>query len=202
MISYHDAILDAIRNGHIKWKDISPDDIHPNSVGHKALSEMIVSYLEGVIDELDSIDTENESDFSNVYRTDKYAGAYLVMPSEAVNADTCGWRSEFFGNFGDAFHAKSNDGTFEGFEDLKFEVDAKTIGVFFGKLITHGGIFDVVVDGEVAKTINSDFKNGWGNYVEAEEVIDFDECGRHTVEIVPHKGEKGSVMFCALALTK
>ena len=30
MISYHDAILDVINNGHIKWTDISNDNIHPS----------------------------------------------------------------------------------------------------------------------------------------------------------------------------
>ena len=205
MISYHDAILDVIKNGHIKWTDISDDNIHPNAVGHVVLTEMITAWLQDALDNIDTLENEPESDISAVYASDKYSTAYMVVPGDAANTGNTGWdvkAEDNFGNFGGYWRALSKDGTFEGVEPLKFEVDAKSVGVFFGKMTTNGGTFDVVVDGEVAKTINSDFPGGWGNYVEAEEVIDFDECGSHTVEIVPHTGEKSVVMISALALTK
>ena len=116
-----------------------------------------------------------------------------------------GWedkQDELFGNFGGFWRAISKDGSFEGVEPLKFEVEAKSIGLFYGKMTSNGGTFDVIVDGETVKTINSDFKGGWGSYVEAEEIIDFDECGTHTVEISIHTGEKAVVLISALALTK
>ncbi len=205
MISYHDAIMDVVKNGHIKWTDISDDNIHPNTVGHSVLTEIIVSYLQSVIDDLDSIDTDNESDLSVPYITDKYATAGLLLPGGSENTDHTGWEmvtDEKFGNFGGYWRALSKDGTFDGVSPLKFETEAKSIGVFFGKLTKNGGKFDVVVDGEVAKTIDSDFTGGWGNYVEAEEVIEFEECGSHVVEIVPHTGAKAAVLISAIAVTK
>ncbi|MDE7234571.1 MAG: SGNH/GDSL hydrolase family protein, partial [Ruminiclostridium sp.] len=96
---------------------------------------------------------------------------------------------------------RSTDGSFEGVNPLKFEVEAKNIGIFYGKLTTKGGTFDVVVDGTGANTINSDFPGGWGSYVEAEEVISFDETGKHTVEIVPHTGEKAIINISAIAVS-
>ncbi|MCR4779885.1 MAG: SGNH/GDSL hydrolase family protein [Ruminiclostridium sp.] len=204
MISYHDAILDVIANGHIVWDDISDDDIHPNIPGHAVLTEMITSYLQGVLDDLDSIDTEAESDLSVPFNSDKYSTATLVVPGSPENTVCKGWdiKQENFGNFGDCWRIMSKDGNFDGIEPLTFEVEAKSIGVFYGKMTAKGGTFDVVVDGNIEKTINSDFKGGWGSYVEAEEIIDFDECGRHTVEIVPHTGEKSVFTISALALTK
>lgn len=205
MISYHDAILDVIDHGHIKWTDISDDNIHPNTVGHSVLTEIITSYLQKALDELDSIDTEKESDLSAVYKSDKFSSAYIVVPGDPQNISETGWednRDDLFGNFGGYWRALSKDGSFEGLEPLKFEVEAKSIGLFYGKMVSNGGTFDVLVDGELVKTINSDFKGGWGSYVEAEEIIDFDECGTHTVEIVVHTGEKAVVMISALALTK
>ena len=205
MISYHDAILDAIDNGHIKWTDISDDNIHPNTVGHSVLTEIITSYLQKALDELDTIDTEHESDLSEVYKSDKFSTAYIVVPGDPQNVNETGWedkQDELFGNFGGFWRAISKDGSFEGVEPLKFEVEAKSIGLFYGKMTSNGGTFDVIVDGETVKTINSDFKGGWGSYVEAEEIIDFDECGTHTVEISVHTGEKAVVLISALALTK
>lgn len=201
MISYREAILDVIDKGHIVWDDISDDNIHPNVAGHSVLTELITAYLQDVIDNVDSIDTENESDLSSA--NSKFEKAALITPENAAPASDTGWESEstIFGNFGGRWIARSKDGTFEGIEPLKFEVEAKNIGVFYSKLTSMGGTFDVVVDGQVAKTIDSRFPGGWGNYVEAEEVICFPETGKHTVEIVPHTGEKSMVAISAIAIS-
>ncbi|MBQ8825783.1 MAG: SGNH/GDSL hydrolase family protein [Oscillospiraceae bacterium] len=203
MISYREAILDVINNGHIIWDDISDDNIHPNVPGHKVLTEIITTYLQGVLDNLDTIDTENESDLSVPFTENKYEEADILTPETITPVDSTGWTTEsaIFGNFGGIWTVRSNDGTFEGVNPLKFEVEAKNIGIFYGKLTTKGGTFDVVVDGQVAKTINSDFTGGWGNYVEAEEVISFPETGKHTVEIVPHTGEKALINISAIAVS-
>lgn len=203
MISYKDAILDVIKNGHIKWTDISDDNIHPNVTGHKVLTEIITAYLQDVIDNLDSIDTENESDFSAVYASDKYSTAELIIPEKAEPVASEGWetKTDSFGNFGGYWRLRTSGDT-EGIAPLTFEVEAKSVGVFYGRLVKGGSTFDVIVDGTVAKTIDSSFEGGWGNYVEAAEVIDFEECGKHTIEIVPHEGEKSITLISAIAITK
>lgn len=203
MISYREAILDVIKNGHIVWTDISDDNIHPNITGHSVLTEIITAYLQDVIDNLDTIDTSVESDLSDPYTENRFMNASLVVPENTTPIDATGWQTQStnFGNFGDHWTVRSTDGSFEGVNPLKFEVEAKNIGIFYGKLTTKGGTFDVVVDGTVAKTINSDFPGGWGSYVEAEEVISFDETGKHTVEIVPHTGEKAVINISAIAVS-
>lgn len=201
MISYHDAIMDVIKNGHIVWKDISDDTIHPNVTGHAVLTEIITSYLQKVLDDADNTDGA-ESDFSEIYVTDKYASAELILPGSEQSSD--GWeiKTDNFGNFGDYWQAISRDGTFEGVSPLKFETEAKSIGIFYGKLTKSGGIFDVVIDGETVKTINTDFSGGWGNYVEAEEIAEFEECAPHTIEIIPQTGKKSIINISAIAITK
>lgn len=203
MISYREAILDVIKNGHIVWTDISDDNIHPNVTGHSVLTEIITAYLQDVIDDLDTIDTSVESDLSSPYTENRFRNASLISPENTTPIDATGWQTQStnFGNFGDHWTVRSSDGSFEGVGPLKFEVEAKNIGIFYGKLTTKGGTFDVVVDGTVAKTINSDFPGGWGSYVEAEEVISFDETGKHTVEIVPHTGEKAVINISAIAVS-
>lgn len=203
MISYREAILDVIQNGHIVWTDISDDNIHPNVTGHAVLTEIITAYLQDVIDNLDSIDTSVESDLSQPYTENKFMNADLIVPENTTPIDSTGWetRTDIFGNFGCYWNVRSKDGSFEGVNPLKFEVEAKNIGVFYGKLTGKGGTFDVVVDGTVAKTINSDFPGGWGSYVESEEIISFDETGKHTVEIVPHTGEKAIITISAIAIS-
>lgn len=204
MISYHDAIMDVIKNGHIKWKDISDDNIHPNEVGHSVLTEIITSYLGSVADNAESIDTEHESDFSTPYATDKYTNARLITPGSSEVKNETGWEvkaDEDFGNFGGFWRAMSKDGSFDGVEPLTFEVNAKSVGIFYGKMVKNGGRFDIAVNGTVVDTIDTSFRNGWGNYVEAKEIIEFKEAGNHTIEIIPKKGEKAVIMVSALAVT-
>lgn len=204
MISYREAILDVIEKGHIVWDDISDDNIHPNVVGHSVLTEIITAYLQDVIDNLDSIDTSSESDLSSPFTDNKFMNADVATPENTVPLDATGWttRTDMFGNFGGYWMIRSRDGLFEGVNPLKFEVEAKNIGVFYGKLTSGGGTFDVLVDGVCAKTIDSDFPDGWGSYVEADEVISYDEVGKHTVEIVPHKdGEKSVIYISAIAVS-
>lgn len=201
MISYREAILDVIKNGHIVWTDISDDNIHPNVTGHAVLTELITAYLEKYTEGIR--DLGNESDLSTPFTENKFMNADIVTPENTTPIDAAGWQTQStnFGNFGDHWTVRSTDGSFEGVNPLKFEVEAKNIGVFYGKLTKNGGTFDVVVDGTVAKTINSAFPGGWGSYVEAEEVISFDETGKHTVEIVPHTGEKAVINISAIAVS-
>ena len=203
MISYREAILDVINNKHIIWDDISDDNIHPNVPGHKVLTELITNYLQGVLDNIDSIDTESESDLSVPFTSNKYENADILTPENTTPADMTGWQTEtaVFGNFGGVWSARTADGTFSDVSPLKFEVEAKNIGVFYAKLTSKAGMFDVKVDGEVVKTVNCDFTGGWGNYVEAEEIISFEETGKHTVEIVPHATDKAIVNISAIAIS-
>ena len=81
----------------------------------------------------------------------------------------------------------------------EFIVVAQYIKQHDTRAMLDGQIHDI---GKVAKTINSDFSGGWGSYVEAEAVIDFDECGTHTVEIKPQTGKRGVARISAIAITK
>ena len=48
IISYHDAVLPEVEAGNIAWKDISPDNIHPNDQGHIMLGQMLINFASKV----------------------------------------------------------------------------------------------------------------------------------------------------------
>ena len=66
--------------------------------------------------------------------------------------------------------------------------------MLFGKLVGRGGKFEVKIDGELVTTVDSNFPNGWGNYVECIELARYDQLGKHTVEIVPVNADNGAVI--------
>lgn len=202
MISYHDSILGAIDKDYIKWTDISNDNIHPNVPGHAILSQMLTNYMQTVIDNKDSI-SGDESDFSKVAFSDAYIDAKLidhtnVTPSSLGTFDTSA--DVNFGGFMGFWRAKSaSDGKFTENPALTIDVTAKNIGILYSKMVNRGTRAEVRVDGELVKTLDGTFPNGWGNYAEFEELISFDEIGTHTVEITPIEGSS-LVAFYVTAL--
>ncbi len=203
MISYRNAILDVIDKGYIIWDDISDDNIHPNVQGHAVLTQMITNYLQTVIDNIDSIDTaEPELAETNELGT-KYQNAEIVVPGD----ERCTATGLFiehnmtFGNFGIPWVAKVPGNT-EVTGGLEFTVTAQNIGILYGEMISNGGMLDIYVDDELKLSINCDFPNGWGSYVEFAEVAAFDEASEHTVKIVPQQSDVASLYYVsALAIS-
>lgn len=185
-ISYRNAILDVIDKGHITWKDISDDNIHPNVAGHKVLAQIITHYLEKVNSEKDSI-TGDESDFSTPYSKDRFANAKLLTPNEIEGTDESGsyvcMKDNTFSNFTGNWTAR---GGIDSSAKLVFkDVEAKNIGLLYGEFLRGGPVLDVYIDGKLAAQVDEKFPSGWGNYAEAVQIASFEESGKHTIEIVP-----------------
>lgn len=205
MISYGDAILSVIKKGDIAWKEISDDNIHPNVPGHNALSQMLTAYLEDVIAELDSI-TGDESDFTVKASTAGFENGKLLSPTNTEPAINNGFikKNGYFGGFDGTWIALAS-GTKPYPEDvtLTFEVEAKSIGLLYGKLTNATATTaEIYVDNELVTTINAAFPGGWGSYVECAHIKTFNETGKHTVSIVPKAKDGGSLFYVsALAIS-
>ena len=197
-ISYRNAILDVISNGYIKWTDISDDNIHPNTQGHKVLTDIVTHYLASVNENKDSI-SGDESDFSTPYTKDKFANADLLTPSNCDASDPSGKIAAKpdinFGNFIGVWTARGSN-TFDGENTcLVFEnVEAKNIGLLFGKQTGGGTVLDVYVDDVLVGSADARFPDGWGNYAEAAEIASFAEKGTHTVKVVPQDIDGASIV--------
>lgn len=201
MISYRNAILDVIDKGYIIWDDISDDNIHPNVQGHAVLTQMITNYLQTVIDNIDTIDaTEPELAEADAMGA-KYQNAEIVVPGDE-RCTAMGLFKEHnmtFGNFGIPWVAKVPGGT-EVTGGLEYTVNAKNVGILYGKMISNGGTLDVYVDDELMMSINCAFPGGWGSYVEFAEIASFDEAGEHTVKLVPQQSDDAALYYVS-ALT-
>ncbi len=204
MISYHDAILDVIAKGYIKWTDISDDNIHPNVPGHAVLSSLITNYLQSVIDNLDNISGE-ESDFSAVSEAGmKYQNAHFLFSANTEPASMGGFaiKSGYFCGFDSPWMVRATDGQFTEEDAIEFEVEAMNIGILYGKLTSNSAKADVYIDGEYRTTLDGDFSGGWGNYVEFAEIATFISSGTHTIRIVPQSKDGAAAFYVsAIALS-
>lgn len=193
IISYHDAVLPEVEAGNIKWTDISPDNIHPNDDGHKMLAQMLENFVGGIKDNIDSVDTEAKAFDTSIESPtgDKYADATLedknskivtVKDAGAFTEQTSPW------NFQDGW-AASNGGS------VTFEMEFKNLGMLYYKTVDgKSGSATVTIDGVECAEINADFTGGWGDYACNNEIVSFDEKGKHEVTVTVPEGKKFEIL--------
>lgn len=181
MLSYRAVVYPEVSAGTLDWKDISPDNIHPNDEGHKLIGQLVSRYLDSVYDDLDNIDDssvafDTPACTADYYKDAKMLGASDITPQE-ISGFEQGGNSVYPELFPDNFVTEG-----EGY--LKFETECKCLGFFYLKKVDgKGGKYDVYVDGERKGTLDADFKGGWGNYGETQQILISKDSEKHTVEI-------------------
>lgn len=197
MLSYHDAVYPEIAAGNLIWRDISPDNIHPNDAGHDIIGQIVSRYLDGVYGELDSITEEPAPFTAEPLTKDYYVNAKMLSAADVTLTSSEGFEvveKDFYDQFHNNWKTTSG-GT------LTFDIECRNLGVFF-MCTTDGksGTYEVYVDGVRKGKLEADFTGGWGSYGITKQVKLANEVAKHTVEIKPAEGseDKGITI---LALT-
>ncbi|MCM1022478.1 MAG: SGNH/GDSL hydrolase family protein [Prevotella sp.] len=187
MLSYHDAVYPEVAAGNLVWRDISPDNIHPNDAGHDIIGQIVSRYLDGVYDSLDSI-TEEPTAFSAEGPTKDYFANAKMLSAADITATSSEGFEVVEKDFYDQFH---NNWKSEAGGSLTFDVECRNFGVFF-MCTTDGksGTYEVYVDGERKGKLEADFTGGWGNYGNTKQVTLTNETAKHTIEIKPAEGSE------------
>lgn len=175
MISYADAVWPEITGGRLNWSDISPDDIHPSSEGHRIISELINTYMDAVFSEAFSSDLQLRQ-----YRSDKlkYTNAVLLDNRDIIPVENSGFKKSSVSH-----QFPYSWSTFEKGR-LVFSVNAENIGIMYYRTVqSESGIYDVFIDGVLQAELDGDFSGGWGDYTEYREVYTSDNYEEHTIEI-------------------
>lgn len=181
MLSYRAVVYPEVSAGTLDWKDISPDNIHPNDEGHKLIGQLVSRYLDSVYDDLDNIDDSSVAFDTPAYTADYYKDAKMLGASDIAPQEISG-----FEQGGNSVYPELFPDNFvtEGEGYLKFETECKCLGFFYLKKFDgKGGKYDVYVDGERKGTLDADFKGGWGNYGETQQILISKDSEKHTVEI-------------------
>lgn len=183
MISYKNAVLPEIEAGKFTWKDISPDNIHPNSVGHGIIGELLWSYFNSVYAKLDQIDTSELTFTATPVTKDLYAKGQLLDSKTLTPKTMQGFeQAEVSNQF-------PNDWTTKEGGELTFEVTGSNIGVLYYKTVDgKSGQYCVYVDDRLIQVLDGDFTGGWGNYAQAQQVYTSDTPSTHTVTIKQLEG--------------
>ncbi len=194
-ISYREMVLKEIEKGSFTWKDISPDNIHPNDRGHALIGEVLWGYLNSVYANLDNLSDEIEPLTTEPFFSEAYIDA-TILDNTSIQPILMGSFEKASVN--DRF--KNNWKTTSGDASIIFETEAQNIGIMFLKTVDgKSGQFDVYVDDVFCQTLNADFKGGWGNYQETIEVYRSKQKQLHKIEIRKNPNSTGDV-FSILGL--
>lgn len=187
VLSYRDMVYPEVSVGNITWSKISPDNIHPNDVGHTILSKMITDYLDCVIKRLDSIDTQDTQISVENYTEFAYEDAHLLnrKSEEATKAiDEGEFTQEVsFQTFTDGWGTRTGG-------SITFDVTARNFGILYQK-DTSGtyGKAEIYIDDVLFGYLDGNFAGGWGNYVEGYQVYSRKTREQHTIKIVVPEGK-------------
>lgn len=51
MLSFRDAVWPQIEAGHLAWRDVIADTVHPNDLGHRQAAQLCTSFFDRVLRE-------------------------------------------------------------------------------------------------------------------------------------------------------
>lgn len=187
MVSMKAAIWPEVESGRIKRHDITPDNLHPNDMGHKLVAEVIIDFLERVFGDMDA---EEPDAFggkglpvpvtANAYEDSRRYQNFNIQPElEGFEADLTPRKDirDIFKGGWTAAH--------EG-DKIRFEIVCTGIALQYRKSVNKPApVARAVVDGreDEAVLLDGNFEEDWGDSLHIDTIASHMERGSHVVEI-------------------
>lgn len=195
MISFRNSAYEIVKSQNLKWSDLLTDEVHPNDDGHNIIATLLINFLEDIYSndykdgqEIEVTDNTLEKDcvFGDKYINGKIFNNKIIKPTEIIG----------FKNYAEGFQVFQDGWKFEGKENeegkLTLEVEGKNIILLYKKIIAeNAGKFSVKVNGEKKVTLDTYFKDGWGDWTVTEILEESDEVKKYKIEIEIEKENMG-----------
>lgn len=182
-VSMKPTIYAKVASGDIQNREITPDDLHPNTEGHALLAEVITDCLDRVYRRMDEEEqpfpmpeplTENAYEQARRYQNHNSAPlcdgftADTAIKKHVTDIFRCGWTASRKG------------------ARIIFEVEGTEIAVQYRKSVKHPAPVAVaVVDGDEAHgiTLDANFEETWGDSLHIDTLAHHMPMSVHKVEI-------------------
>ena len=183
-VSMQSSIYPEVVAGRIMNREITPDDLHPNDLGHELVAEVITHFL-GKIKDAVTEEEKAEVQMPEPLTVNGYENSvrYRNMDIEPVMdgfvADTTAQRdiTDCFKNGWTAIKAGSR---------IEFEVEGTGVSVQYRKSVKHPvPIAKIVVDNDekMSKILDANFDETWGDKLELDTIAEHIENKKHNVKI-------------------
>lgn len=182
-VSMKPTIYAAVASGRIQSGEITPDNLHPNSVGHELVAEVITDCLDKIYRE--RWKDEEEYHMAEALTANAYAHARCYQNHNShpeCNGFVPDYTLKKYVNdmFRCGWTAADRDASIE------FEVEGTEIAVQYRKSVNlPAPIAVAVVDGDEthAVTLDANFDETWGDCLYIDTVAHHMAFGKHKVEI-------------------
>lgn len=206
MISFRNTAKELVENNNLKWTDLLTDEVHPNDDGHEIICTLITSFLEDVYKndyvkgkhiEVNDDTLEKECVYGDIYINGRILNNKDVKPSEIIG----------FKEFEEGFQVFHDGWKFTGKGDKKgkiaFETKCRNIILLYKKIISEdAGKFKVKINGRERASIETYFKDGWGDWTVTEILEESDKITDYKIEIeVENEQRKREVTILGLMIS-
>lgn len=193
-VSMQSSIYPELLSGRLENRTITPDDLHPNDLGHELVASVITGFLEKVLTDIDN--DEKESEFrgkpltKNAYESSvRYRNDNSTPVMKGFQEDSEP-QNEITDIFKKGWTAREKGAS------ITFEVEGSCIGVQYRKTIQlPAPVAELVLDGDESHPfrLDANFDETWGDKLVLDTVLEHGENKKHTVEIrlkETHKEDK------------
>ena len=199
MVSMKSTIWPPVKEGLLDRRDITPDDLHPNDMGHSLVAGVITAFLEKIYETMDEQESSSFKEglpspvTANAYEQSMRYQNYNSQPQlQGFEADPEPYKGilDIFRRGWTASHIG---------DKITFTIQGTGIAVQYRKSVNKPTpIAKAVVDGkeDEAVILDGNFQEDWGDCLYIETLTRHMEPGEHTVEItVTEAHEEDAVPF-------
>ncbi len=185
LISMQKAIYPAVRDKQISVRDITPDDLHPNDIGHELVASVVNNFLSDVLQEILIGETPSFQDiFPNPITDNTYENA-VRLDNRNFTAFCNGFVADnsVQKDITDCFKNGWLCGTEAGL--IRFEAECSGVAIQYRKYVDRNAPkAKVYIDGDLMAVLDANFDETWGDKLELTTVMEHSELKNHKIEVV------------------
>ena len=190
-VTMRETIYPLLLNGVIENREITPDDLHPNDLGHELVASVITHRLSQIKDGIDDEKAEgalSHSEFEKPepFTANAYENSVRYRNDNAVVMENTGWTADkdeqevITDIFKSGWTAKDKGAK------ICFDVEGSCIGVQYRRTVSlPAPVAKITVDGDEAtsKILDGNFDETWGDKLCLDTVLEHGENKKHQVEV-------------------
>lgn len=186
-VSMKHSVYPEVANGNIANREITPDDLHPNDLGHRLLADLIIHMLEKI--KAEAAEADADTVISHELRKPITANGYensRRLQNRNYKAKLEGFAEDHTPQENILQMFRYGYTAWNKGDRISFEAECSSISVQFRKSVNKPTpIARVVVDHNFAgaKVLDGNFDEDWGDCLYTLQVMDHGELCAHHIEI-------------------
>lgn len=188
-VSMKPTIYAQVEAGEIQNRDITPDDLHPNDLGHELVAGVITHFLEKVLEQAQAVDENAEDTFlplPSPLTKSAYEHVTRYRNDQITPLENKGFlkdetpQSQIADCFKKGWQAREKGAR------IVFETEGANIAVQYRKTVRKPApVARLILDGDKEHpfVLDANFTEEWGDCLYLETILEHGNAGKHTIEI-------------------